>query len=189
MNDMRLSGKFGRVIIRLAAALVPIGCGGESRGVVVIDGSSSVFRISNAAEEEYRQIHPEVDVVVDNHGTGGGFGRYLQGEVDIVDASRPARPDEEARAKAQGIEWTRFVVGYDGIDETGTPLAQPLYIYVKNSALRRPEVAAFVKYYIGNAGRLAENARYMAPTAEDLAANQDALAASVGSIAGETVSK
>src|SRR5262249_54523688 len=36
-------------------------------------------------------------------------------EVDIVDASRPAKHDEEVKAKAQGIDWTRFLVGYDGI--------------------------------------------------------------------------
>ena len=54
-------------------------------------------------------------VVVDTHGTGGGFSRYLEGEVDVVDASRAALPDEESRAKAQGIDWTRFLVGHDGI--------------------------------------------------------------------------
>ena len=54
-------------------------------------------------------------MVVDNHGTGGGFSNYLNGEIDIVDASRLAKPDEESKAKAQGLDWTRFLVGYDGI--------------------------------------------------------------------------
>ena len=67
-------------------------------------------------------------MVVDNHGTGGGFSRYLEGEVDIVDASRPAKPDEESKAKAQGIEWTRFVVGYDGI----TLVVNPKNDFVKS---------------------------------------------------------
>ena len=67
-------------------------------------------------------------VVVDNHGTGGGFSRYLEGEVDIVDASRPAKPDEEAKAKAQGIDWTRFLVGYDGI----TLVVNPKNDFVKS---------------------------------------------------------
>ena len=81
-----------------------------------MDGSSTVYRISKAAQEAFEaRSNPDVTVVVDNHGTGGGFSRYLQGEVDIVDASRTAKPDEESRAKAQGIEWTRFLVGYDGI--------------------------------------------------------------------------
>ena len=60
------------------------------------------------------------------------FSRYLQGEVDIVDASRPAKPDEESKAKAQGIEWSRFVVGYDGI----TLVVNPKNDFVK-IALRR----------------------------------------------------
>ena len=74
-----------------------------------------------------------VTVVVDNHGTGGGFDRYLQGEVDIVDASRAAKPDEEAKAKQQGIEWTRFLVGYDGI----TLVVNPKNDFVKSLTVQQ----------------------------------------------------
>ena len=87
----------------------------KAAATVVVDGSSTVYRISKAAQEAFEAVNPDVTVVVDNHGTGGGFSRYLQGEVDIVDASRTAKPDEESKAKARGIEWTRFLVGYDGI--------------------------------------------------------------------------
>src|SRR5271157_4935329 len=89
--------------------------GSKAAATVVVDGSSTVYRISKAAQEAFEAVNPEITVVVDNHGTGGGFSRYLQGEVDIVDASRTAKPDEESKAKARGIEWTRFLVGYDGI--------------------------------------------------------------------------
>ena len=68
-----------------------------------------------AAQEAYSGVNPDVTVVVDNHGTGGGFGRYLQGEVDVVDASRDAKPEEASQAKAKGYDWTRYLVGYDGI--------------------------------------------------------------------------
>jgi phosphate transport system substrate-binding protein len=88
---------------------------GQPATAVVVDGSSTVFRISKAAQEMFNCVDSEITVVVDNHGTGGGFQRYLDGEVDIVDASRAAKADEEAKAKAQGIDWERFVVGYDGI--------------------------------------------------------------------------
>lgn len=103
------------------AGLLTAGCGdggADDRGptsTVVVDGSSTVLRISKAAQEAFREVDPAVRVVVDNHGTGGGFSRYLQGEVDIVDASRDAQPDEQEKAKAEGIEWVRFLVGYDGI--------------------------------------------------------------------------
>jgi len=89
--------------------------GSKGAATIVVDGSSTVYRISKAAQEAFEEVNPDATVVVDNHGTGGGFSRYLQGEVDIVDASRPAKPDEESKAKAQGIDWTRFLVGYDGI--------------------------------------------------------------------------
>lgn len=96
------------------------GCGGSAldlgpNAAIIIDGSSTVFRISKAAQEAYIDVEPDVTVVVDNHGTGGGFARYLQGEVDFVNASREPLPDEEERSRAQSIEWTRFLVGHDGI--------------------------------------------------------------------------
>ena len=82
---------------------------------MVVDGSSTVFRISTAAMEAFAKVDPNVDVVVTSSGTGGGFTKYLRDEVDIVDASRLAKPEEESKAKAQGLDWTRFLVGYDGI--------------------------------------------------------------------------
>jgi phosphate transport system substrate-binding protein len=105
------------------------GAGGSKvTGTVVVDGSSTVYRISKAAQEGFESVNADVNVVVDNHGTGGGFGRYLQGEVDIVDASRLAKPEEESKAKAQGIDWTRFLVGYDGI----TLVINPKNTFVKS---------------------------------------------------------
>ena len=100
----------------------------KAAATVVVDGSSTVYRISKAAQEAFEAVNPDITVVVDNHGTGGGFSRYLQGEVDIVDASRPAKQDEESKAKAQGIEWTRFLVGYDGI----TLVVNPKNTFVKS---------------------------------------------------------
>jgi phosphate transport system substrate-binding protein len=300
------------------------GCGGvkDSEGLplkpaatIVVDGSSTVYRISKAAQEGFSKASPDVTVIVDNHGTGGGFARYLQGEVDIVDASRPATADEEAKAKAQGIEWTRLLVGYDGVtvvvnagndfaaalsvaelkalwepsskvktwkdldaswpdrkiilyspdsdsgtfefftevivgkareqrddvqpssddnilvkgvagdpdgmgyfgyayfaanrdklravavgsksrtgavlpspesiyDKTYDPLSRPLFVYVKNSAARRPEVANFLKYYMDNIEQLAGKGGYNAPTAEDRTANQQVLAKLISGGAG-----
>ncbi len=121
-----LCGTFGAALV--AATLV--GCGGGNNetagggptGTVVVDGSSTVFPISKAAQLGYAKVRGrDVKVLVGNHGTGGGFGRYLQGEVDIVDASREAKPTEEEQAKEKGYEWTRFLVGYDGITVVTNP--------------------------------------------------------------------
>ncbi len=261
--------------------------------------------------EGFHKVNPSVNVVVHNHGTGGGFGKYIQGEVDIVDASRPAKPKEEEDAKKAGMmPWTRFLVGYDGItvvvsskndfvksltvaqlkslfepdskvktwkdldpswpdrritlyspdkdsgtfeffteaitgkaksqrkdvqqssddnilvtgvsgdvdglgyfgyayfaanssrlraipiqngdeaspimpnpetilNKTYSPLARPLFIYVKNAAMARPEVAEFVNYYLDNVEDLAKKAGYVAPTAEDVQANKKTLGTAV----------
>lgn len=294
-----------QILSALALTLAPLGCGGGGGPIaepIIVDGSSTVFRISRAAQEAYRGIKPATLVIVGSHGTGGGFQRYLQNEVDIIDASRTAKPEEEAKAKAQAIEWTRFLVGYDGItvvvnpkndfvkslstdqlkkiwsadgsaatwkdvdpawpnrkivlyspdNKSGTyeffieailgkgvkqrkdvqagaddnilvkgvaadadaigyfgyayfaankdklravpiqqargepilpspetilkqtyqPLSRPLFIYVKNQAMKRPEVADFVAYYVNNVAALAEKGGYVAPTEADRAANQ-----------------
>ena len=60
-------------------------------------------------------------------------------------------------------------------DKTYTPLSRPLYIYVKNSAAKRPEVTKFLKYYVENLDQLATKALYDPPTAEDKAANLETL--------------
>lgn len=275
---------------------------------VVVDGSSTVFRISMAAQEAYDEVKPGARIVVENHGTGGGFGRYIEGEVDIVDASRAAKPDEETKAKEKGFHWTRFLVGHDGItlvvnpkndfvkvltveqlkkiwepdskvttwksvdpswpdrkislyspdSDSGTfdffteaimgkskaqrkdvqassddntlvkgvegdtdglgyfgyayfaaqgknlrdipiqngpdakpvlpspetilsgayaPLSRPLYIYVKNDSMKRPEVADFVAFYVENVAKLAKEGGYVSPTEDEIAANREALKA------------
>lgn len=100
--------------------LALIGCGGTSEQTVVVDGSSTVFRISKAAQSEFQKTNPEVDVIVESHGTGGGFGRYLAGEVDIVDASREAK-DEEVKSAVGDLGWTKHLVAYDGITVVVNP--------------------------------------------------------------------
>ena len=323
---MRISSISGQAATLLAVTLAFAGCGGAEsgggaggvpspggslKGTIQIDGSSTVFRISRAAQEAYGVDKPDVTVVVNNHGTGGGFSRYLEGEVDIVDASRTAKPEEESKAKANNLDWTRYTIGYDGItivvnakndfvkaltvaqlktiwepdskvktwkdvdpswpdrtivlyspdkdsgtfeffteaicgkakrqrddvqpsaddntlvsgvagdpdgigyfgyayfaankdklhavavrknadakavlpapetilDNSYAPLARPLFIYVKNTALKRPEVADFLTFYLGHAAELAEKAKYVAPRAEDQSANMQTFAEAKG---------
>jgi phosphate transport system substrate-binding protein len=65
------------------------------------------------------------------------------------------------------------------LDKTYSPLSRPLFIYVKNSAVSRPEVAAFLKFYVENVKELAEKGGYVAPTEKDRAENKKALPAGV----------
>ena len=56
-------------------------------GTIEIDGSSTVFPVSQAVAEEFRKVQPGVQVNVGVSGTGGGFKRFTVGETDISDAS------------------------------------------------------------------------------------------------------
>ena len=124
----------------VAAVVVPwflVGCGGgDSSKEIVIDGSSTVFRISRGAAERYQKVKPDVTVVVRSSGTGGGFGKYKEGEIDIVDASRTAKPEEEEAAKTKNMPWTSFHVGFDGI----TLVVHPSNDFVKSLTVAQLKV-------------------------------------------------
>jgi phosphate transport system substrate-binding protein len=114
----------------ILAAFLP-GCGGTTPPAVetvVVDGSSTVYQISREAMQSFKKVDENINVIVNKSGTGGGFGKYLQNEVDVVDASRPAKAEEEAKAKEQGLAWDRFLVGYDGI----TVVVNPKNDFVKD---------------------------------------------------------
>lgn len=113
----------------LSVALVS--CGGESSnsgenndgkgsklsGKVKIDGSSTVFPISEAVFEEYAetQNQPDVKVIVNSSGTGGGFKKFCAGETDINDASRPIKEKEIKKAEEAKIKYVELKVAYDGL--------------------------------------------------------------------------
>ena len=90
-------------------------------GTIEIDGSSTVFPITEAVAEEFRHVAPKVRVNVGVSGSGGGFKRFTVGETDISDASRPIRENEAAIAKENGIEYFDFLVGVDGISVMVSP--------------------------------------------------------------------
>jgi phosphate transport system substrate-binding protein len=85
------------------------------RGRVAIDGSSTVFPITEAVAEEFSKIEPRVRVVVGVSGTGGGFKRFTIGETDISDASRPIKPTELAKAVENNVNFVEIPVAYDGL--------------------------------------------------------------------------
>jgi phosphate transport system substrate-binding protein len=63
-------------------------------GKVLVDGSSTVFPISEAMAEEFQKANPGVQVTVGSSGTGGGFKKFCNNETDITGASRPIKPSE-----------------------------------------------------------------------------------------------
>ena len=84
--------------------------------VVKIDGSSTVYPITEAVAEEFQKIEKgKTKVTVGISGTGGGFKKFCNGETDISDASRPIKPTEVELCKKNSIEYVELPVAYDGL--------------------------------------------------------------------------
>ncbi len=105
--------KQGLAIIFTACLLWSCG-GGGSKNRIRIDGSSTVYPITEAVAEEYRS-ESDARITVGFSGTGGGFKKFIRGETDINDASRKISPTEKKKCKKNGIEYLRLSVAYDGI--------------------------------------------------------------------------
>jgi phosphate transport system substrate-binding protein len=84
-------------------------------GTIEIDGSSTVFPITQAVAEEFQKEHPDIRVNVGISGTGGGFKRFQIGETDINDASRPIKSSEAEECAKNGIEYIEFTIAIDGL--------------------------------------------------------------------------
>ena len=93
----------------------------DLKGTIEIDGSSTVFPVSEAVAEEFGKLHPDVRVNVGVSGTGGGFKRFTVGEIDISDASRPIKDAEAQQAADNGIEYYPLRVAMDGLSVMVSP--------------------------------------------------------------------
>ena len=82
--------------------------------IVKIDGSSTVYPITEAVAEEF-QIETGIKVTVGVSGTGGGFKKFCRGDTVISNASRPIKPKEIEKCKAAGIDFIEIPVAYDAI--------------------------------------------------------------------------
>lgn len=91
------------------------GANGELSGTVQIDGSSTVYPITEAVAEEFRAEAPDVRVTVGVSGTGGGMKKFTRGEIDIVNASRRINEAEEEVATSNNISFIELSVAYDGL--------------------------------------------------------------------------
>ncbi|MEX1238357.1 MAG: PstS family phosphate ABC transporter substrate-binding protein [Cyclobacteriaceae bacterium] len=89
--------------------------GGPLQGEVKIDGSSTVYPITEAVAEEFRIDQADVQVTVGVSGTGGGFNKFGRGEIDINDASRPIKEQEAAECKKNNIGFVELKVAFDGL--------------------------------------------------------------------------
>jgi phosphate transport system substrate-binding protein len=90
-------------------------------GRVAVDGSSTVFPITEAVAEEFRKVAPKVQVTVGISGTGGGFKKFCAGETDISDASRPIKPTEVEQCEKAGIGYIELPIAYDALSVMVNP--------------------------------------------------------------------
>ncbi len=84
--------------------------------IVQIDGSSTVFPITEAVAEEFQKAKKgKIKVTVGISGTGGGFKKFCRGETDISDASRPILKEEMETCKKAGIQYIELPIAYDAL--------------------------------------------------------------------------
>ena len=103
--------------------LLGFACGGSGTStqptetsVIKIDGSSTVFPVTEAVAEEFqKEKQGKVNVTVGISGTGGGFKKFVRGEIDVADASRPIMSEEMAQARANGIEYVELPIAFDAL--------------------------------------------------------------------------
>ena len=85
-TELRIFSKATLVVVSLLVGMIVTACGdgvasGGAADEILIDGSSTVFPISQAVAEEFRKDRPDVQIPVGISGTGGGFKRFVTGEV------------------------------------------------------------------------------------------------------------
>jgi len=124
-------------MVAVALASLAIACGDDSdepepgasgntpvpqlSGSILIDGSSTVFPITEAVAEEFNKEQRNVKVTVGIAGTGGGFQKFCAGETSISDASRPISASEREACAAKGIEYVELPVAYDALSVVVNP--------------------------------------------------------------------
>jgi phosphate transport system substrate-binding protein len=117
-----------KLVFILSLAFLVVACGdkkaqkenqeentGKLTGTIKVDGSSTVFPITEAVAEEFRTVQPDVKVTVGVSGTGGGFKKFSRGETNLSNASRPIKDKEKAACEENNINYLELEVAYDGL--------------------------------------------------------------------------
>ena len=121
------------------ARLIGISQMAHAAGMVKIDGSSTVFPITEAVAEDFQNAQRGTTrVTVGISGTGGGFKKFCRGETDIVDASRPILQKEMEDCKKAGVQYVEMPVAFDALTVVVNP---------KNSWIKSITVAELKKMW------------------------------------------
>src|SRR6185295_6803208 len=136
--NARIIARAAAVGLALGASMLAAPAGAQDK-IVKIDGSSTVYPITEAVAEEFQKAKKNaIKVTVGISGTGGGFKKFCRGETDISDASRPILEKEMADCKAAGIEYFELPVAFDALTVVVNP---------KNGFIRQLTVADLKKMW------------------------------------------
>ncbi|NMF88676.1 PstS family phosphate ABC transporter substrate-binding protein [Aromatoleum petrolei] len=119
----------------LAAAVLVLGAqAAHAQSLVKIDGSSTVFPVTEAVAEDFQSAKKgAVKVTVGISGTGGGFKKFCRGEIDIADASRPILKKEMEACSQAGIKYVELPVAFDAL----TIVANPKNTFIKQLSVEQ----------------------------------------------------
>ena len=103
-------------LLALAVAGTAVSSASFADTIVKIDGSSTVYPITEAVAEDFQKLKKNaIKVTVGISGTGGGFKKFCRGETDISDASRPILAKEMEACKEAGIQYVELPIAYDAL--------------------------------------------------------------------------
>jgi phosphate transport system substrate-binding protein len=113
---LKLLGSKALGMLAVLGALIGAAGAAYADAIIKIDGSSTVYPITEAVAEDF-QIAKKgaIKVTVGISGTGGGFKKFCRGETDIVNASRPILKKEMDDCKAAGVQYIEMPVAYDAL--------------------------------------------------------------------------
>lgn len=108
-----------KTIFIATIALLAYACGDSAKDTenksITIDGSSTVYPLTEAVAEEFRNVQPKVQVTIGVSGTGGGFKKFCRNEINIANASRPIKDSEASVCGENGVDYLELKVAYDGL--------------------------------------------------------------------------
>jgi phosphate transport system substrate-binding protein len=110
------------MVVGLGSASSALPVSAQSPSLVKVDGSSTVFPISEAVAEEFQKsTRGAVRVTVGISGTGGGFKKFCRGETDIQDASRPISSDELEECRKHAVQFFELPIAFDAMTLVASP--------------------------------------------------------------------
>lgn len=105
----------GTLVAVTAAALAVPSVSSQSRTTIKVDGSSTVYPITEAVAEDFQAKNRNTQVTVGVSGTGGGFKKFCAGDTDISNASRPIKESERKACAAAGIKYIELPIAFDAL--------------------------------------------------------------------------